>query len=82
VKGKAKPQAKGGETAERKAPTARRDGRNLRHAHARGLLQGILSMLREGDVVNDCGANVGDVTAPLAATGATDHVTRVNLDWS
>ena len=25
------------------------------------------------DVVFDCGANVGDVTAPLAATGATVH---------
>jgi FkbM family methyltransferase len=54
-------------------PSPRRAERNLRHAHAQGLLQGILSMLREGDVVLDCGANVGDVTAPLAATGATVH---------
>jgi FkbM family methyltransferase len=30
-------------------------------------------MLGPGDVVFDCGANVGDVTAPLAQTGATVH---------
>jgi len=51
----------------------RRAKRNLRHAHAKGLMQGILSMLRPGDVVVDCGANVGDVTVPLAATGAHVH---------
>lgn len=51
----------------------RRMERNLRHAHARGLMQGIVSMLRPGDVVLDCGANVGDVTLPLAATGAHVH---------
>ncbi|MCB2129400.1 MAG: FkbM family methyltransferase [Rhodobacteraceae bacterium] len=51
----------------------RRQKRNLRHAHAKGLMQGILSMLRPGDVVLDCGANVGDVTFPLAETGAFVH---------
>ena len=51
----------------------RRQGRNERAHFARGLMQGILSMLKPGDVVFDCGANVGDVTAPLAATGATIH---------
>lgn len=51
----------------------RRQDRNERARFARGLMQGILSMLRPGDVVFDCGANVGDVTAPLAATGATVH---------
>jgi FkbM family methyltransferase len=51
----------------------RRAARNERAAQARGLMQGILSMLRPGDVVIDCGANLGDVTAPLAATGATVH---------
>ena len=30
-------------------------------------------MLRPGDLVIDCGANVGDVTAPLAAKGASVH---------
>ena len=30
-------------------------------------------MLQPGDVVLDCGANVGDVTEPLARTGATVH---------
>lgn len=51
----------------------RRAERNLRHAHAHGMMQGILSMLRPGDIALDCGANVGDVTAPLAATGAHVH---------
>ncbi|WP_135450448.1 FkbM family methyltransferase [Tabrizicola caldifontis] len=51
----------------------RRHKRDLRHARAEGLLSGILSMLRPGDVVVDCGANQGDVTAPLAATGAVVH---------
>lgn len=51
----------------------RRQARNERAAFARGLMQGILSMLKPGDIVFDCGANVGDVTEPLAATGATVH---------
>jgi len=59
------------EKAEGKAK--RRSERNLRHAHARGLMQGILSMLRPADIVLDCGANVGDVTVPLAQSGAHIH---------
>ncbi|MBF9047561.1 FkbM family methyltransferase [Rhodobacterales bacterium LSUCC0031] len=51
----------------------RRAARNERTQFARGLMQGILSMLRPGDVVLDCGANVGAVTGPLAETGATVH---------
>lgn len=51
----------------------RRARRNERAQFARGLMQGILSMLRPGDVVFDCGANVGAVTVPLAGTGATVH---------
>ncbi|MDG4647662.1 FkbM family methyltransferase [Roseibacterium sp. SDUM158017] len=51
----------------------RRQARNQRAAFARGLMQGVLSMLKPGDVVFDCGANVGDVTEPLAMTGATVH---------
>ncbi len=51
----------------------RRRARNERAQFARGLMQGILSMLKPGDVVLDCGANVGDVTVPLAETGATVH---------
>lgn len=47
--------------------------RNLRNAHAKGLMQGILSMLRPTDLVLDCGANVGDITLPLAQTGAHVH---------
>jgi FkbM family methyltransferase len=37
------------------------------------MLQGVISMLRPGDVVVDCGANRGDVTALLAASGALVH---------
>lgn len=51
----------------------RRHQRDLRHARAEGLLQGVVSMLRPGDVVVDCGANRGDVTALLAASGAMVH---------
>lgn len=51
----------------------RRQTRNERAKFARGMLRGILSMLKPGDVVLDCGANVGDVTKPLAETGATVH---------
>jgi FkbM family methyltransferase len=51
----------------------RRHKRDLRYARAEGMLQGVLSMLRPGDVVVDCGANQGDVTGPLAETGAIVH---------
>lgn len=51
----------------------RRQARNERAAHAKGLLQGICSMLKPGDTVLDCGANVGEVTVPLARTGAEVH---------
>lgn len=51
----------------------RRQARNERAAFARGLMQGVVSMLKPGDVVLDCGANVGDVTETLAGTGATVH---------
>ncbi|WP_299779554.1 FkbM family methyltransferase [uncultured Roseobacter sp.] len=55
------------------AKLKRRQQRNMRHAHAKGLMQGILSMLKPGEIVLDCGANIGDVTGPLAATGAAVH---------
>ncbi len=51
----------------------RRQARNQRAAHAQGLMLGICSMLKPGDVVLDCGANVGEVTVPLARTGAHVH---------
>ncbi len=51
----------------------RRHKRDLRYARAEGMLQGVVSMLRPGDVVVDCGANRGDVTAVLAASGAMVH---------
>lgn len=49
----------------------RRQKRNERAAWAKGYLEGIAAMLKPGDLVIDLGANVGDVAAPLAATGAT-----------
>jgi FkbM family methyltransferase len=51
----------------------RKHKRDLRHARAEGMLAGVVSMLRPGDVAVDCGANRGDVTALLAATGAEVH---------
>ena len=51
----------------------RRHKRDLRHARAEGLLAGVVTMLRPGDVVVDCGANRGDVTEVLATSGATVH---------
>lgn len=51
----------------------RRYKRDLRVARAEGMLHGVLAMLRPGDVAVDCGANRGDVTALLAATGAEVH---------
>lgn len=51
----------------------RRHKRDLRHARAEGLLAGVVSMLRPGDVAVDCGANRGDVTEVLASSGAEVH---------
>ncbi len=41
--------------------------------YAAGLIDGVASMLQAGDVVCDCGANVGAVTGVLLASGATVH---------
>lgn len=49
---------------------ARRARRNQRKAWATGYMQGICTLLRPGDLAVDLGANRGDVTAQLAATGA------------
>lgn len=51
----------------------RRHKRDLRYARAEGMLAGVASMLRPGDVAVDCGANRGDVTALLASSGAEVH---------
>lgn len=51
----------------------RRMRRNMRKARAEGLLSGIAAMLGPKDVVCDLGANVGDITAQLAATGTLVH---------
>ncbi len=48
----------------------RRQKRNQRKAWAEGYMTAITAMLRPGDLVMDCGANMGVVTAVLAATGA------------
>ena len=47
--------------------------RELRKARAEGILQGLTATLRPGDVCIDCGAHIGDVALPLAATGAEVH---------
>lgn len=51
----------------------RRQERNQRAARAHGLMQGIISMLKPNDIVFECGANIGEVAAPLLETGATVH---------
>ena len=48
----------------------RRQKRNQRKAWAEGYMTAITAMLRPGDLVMDCGANMGVVTELLAATGA------------
>ncbi len=48
----------------------RRQRRNMRKAWAEGYLTAIAAMLKPGDLALDCGANMGVVTAVLAATGA------------
>lgn len=48
----------------------RRQRRNTRKAWAEGYMTAITAMLKPGDLVMDCGANMGVVTALLAATGA------------
>ena len=48
----------------------RRARRNQRKAWADGYLLGICTLLRPGDLAVDLGANKGDVTEMLAATGA------------
>ncbi|MEO5614511.1 MAG: FkbM family methyltransferase [Cypionkella sp.] len=48
----------------------RRQKRNQRKAWAEGYMTAITAMLRPGDLVMDCGANMGMVTELLAATGA------------
>ncbi|KAF0676807.1 FkbM family methyltransferase [Profundibacterium mesophilum] len=64
--------ASGSDSAQDKSDkrAARRTRRNLRKAAAEGYLEGICAMLRPGDLALDCGANMGVVTAQLAATGA------------
>ncbi len=51
----------------------RRNKRRVKRVRAQGMLQGVISMLRAGDIVFDCGANVGDVTVQLAQSGAQVH---------
>lgn len=48
----------------------KRQERNMRKSWAEGYLTGICALLRPGDLVMDCGANMGEITAILAATGA------------
>ena len=48
----------------------RRQGRNERAAWASGFLTAVCGMLKPGDVAIDCGANVGDISERLLASGA------------
>lgn len=51
----------------------RKKRRREARIRAEGLLDGVVAMLRPGDLAFDCGANVGTVTQVLAGTGATVH---------
>lgn len=51
----------------------RRQVRREKVKFARGMMRGILSMLKPGDIVIDCGAHVGRLTEQFADTGATVH---------
>jgi FkbM family methyltransferase len=64
-------QAKG--HAEAMAKSKRRGDNSRRRGVSDGILLMICAQLKPGDVVFDCGANVGKVTEVLAATGATVH---------
>lgn len=55
------------------AKLRRRADKRAKTARAEGMLTGVLAILRPGDIVFDCGANVGEVTGPLADTGAEVH---------
>lgn len=57
-------------TAKEVEALIRRQKKQLRKAWAEGYLTAITSMLKPGDLALDCGANMGVVTARLAATGA------------
>jgi FkbM family methyltransferase len=58
------------EAEERARALIRREKRNQRKAWADGYMTGITALLGPGDLVLDCGANMGTVTERLAATGA------------
>ena len=58
------------EAEQRAEVMIRRMKRNLRKSWAEGYMTAITAMLKPGDLVMDCGANMGVVTAVLAATGA------------
>ncbi|MDO5643434.1 MAG: FkbM family methyltransferase [Paracoccus sp. (in: a-proteobacteria)] len=58
----------------------RRSAKLQRAAWAGGLLDGVAAMLRPGDIVLDCGANLGEITAKLAPSGATIHAFEPDPD--
>lgn len=47
-----------------------KNAKDARKAWADGFLTGVCGLLRPGDVAIDCGANVGEISARLLATGA------------
>jgi FkbM family methyltransferase len=56
---------------ERKAEVQKlRIKRQRKVGYAHGLLDGVLTMLGPDDTIVDCGANIGEITTKMAATGA------------
>lgn len=58
------------ELEQRISKLRRRQRRNERAAWAEGFMTGLCGLLRPGDVVIDCGANVGDISARFLERGA------------
>lgn len=69
------------EELEKKIVKLRRRSAKLQSAAwANGLLDGVVAMLRPGDVVLDCGANMGEITVRLAQSPATVHAFEPDPD--
>ena len=54
--------------------------REMRGSYCSGIMMGLRAALGPDDICVDLGANVGEVTAPLAETGATVHAFEPDPD--
>ncbi|MEX0284235.1 MAG: FkbM family methyltransferase [Paracoccaceae bacterium] len=54
--------------------------REMRNSFCAGIVMGLRAVLNKDDVCVDLGANVGEITVPLAETGATVHAFEPDPD--